>query len=106
MTQVWPALGEAPVPSLMSSNWRPLGVFCILDSPFCAASGAGVGLTSSATAGATTRAATSAAAENRERFIIVFSPFWPSDRAAGVYRNEWDGQRTEEPWFIVPRERM
>src|SRR4030095_12464811 len=106
MTQVWPGLGEAPVPSLMSSNWRPLGVFCILDSPFCAASGAGVGLTSSARAGATTRAAASAVAENRERFIIVFSPFWPSDRAAGVYRNERHGRRRAEPCFIVPRRRL
>src|SRR5262249_21112512 len=73
MTQVWPGLGDAPVPSLMSSYSRPLAVLCILDSPFFSASGAEVGLASCATAGAATNATASAAADSRaKRFFIVF----------------------------------
>src|ERR1017187_5179163 len=41
MTHVWPVFGEAPVPSTVSSYWRPEGVVFIFDSFLSAAAAAG-----------------------------------------------------------------
>src|SRR5262245_33918127 len=100
MTQVWQGFGEAPVPSLMSSYWRPLGVFCILDSPFCAASCADVGLTSSATAGAVASATANAAAESRaKRFFIVFFLSRPRKGRGSLSQENERKTADRGPWF-------
>src|ERR1039457_520331 len=48
MTHVWPVFGEAPVPSTVSSYWRPEGVVFIFDSFLSAATAgfAGAGVSS------------------------------------------------------------
>src|SRR5262244_1042365 len=79
MTQVWPVLGSGPVPTLMSSYWRPLGVFVILDSFFSVLSCERAGPAASRIA----------AAAHRYRaavFFIRVVPFWPpGGDAGGVY---------------------
>src|SRR5262245_49039476 len=87
MTQVWPFCGEAPVPTLVSSYWRPLGVFVIWDSLFFSVPAAGVGLGSSARANAAGTAARSATERIRFRFVMFFA-FLAHDSvgAAGVYQ--------------------
>src|SRR6266498_84335 len=77
MTQICPFLGVAPVPTRMSSYWRPLGVFSILDSPFL----------SSADAVSAARAMPASAQVRILAVIFICFPFLRSIDAS-VYRAE------------------
>src|ERR1039457_6431865 len=83
MTHVWPVFGEAPVPSTVSSYWRPEGVVFIFDSFLSAATGgfAGAGF-SSARAGSAREAAKEHARRIFEIRIELSLSFIESFRAA------------------------
>src|ERR1017187_7593902 len=76
MTHVWPVFGEAPVPSFVSSYWRPEGVVFICDSFFPAATAgvAGAGF-SSARAGSAREATKEHARRIFEIRIELSLPF-------------------------------
>src|SRR5262244_722495 len=78
MTQVCPVFGAAPVPTFVSSYWRPLGVFVILDS---------FSVLSCESAGpAASRIAAAAHRYGAAVFFIRVVPFWPpGGDAGGVY---------------------
>src|SRR5664279_1616504 len=83
MTHVWPVFGEAPVPSTVSSYWRPEGVVFIFDSFLSAATAgfAGAGF-SSARAGSAREAAKEHARRIFEIRIELSLSFIESFRAA------------------------
>src|ERR1017187_7873843 len=67
ITHVWPVFGEAPVPSTVSSYWRPEGVVFIFDSFLsAAAAGAAGAVFSSARAGSARNTAQEQAAKIHE----------------------------------------
>ncbi len=89
------------MPSLMSEYCRPLGVVFIFISLFFSAPGAGVDFSSSAAAGATTRAATSTAGSHRGiRFIVCFLSRFGCGlatlRSARVYRKTSGSPRVRD----------
>src|SRR4249920_3879371 len=96
MTHVWPFWGDAPVPTLVSSYCRPLGVLVILLSLFLAASGAGVGFGSWANAGAAKSAAAKAVERSRVVvFVMVFDSFLAPEKGRGSLSQP--RQRSELP---------
>src|ERR1039457_3091526 len=83
MTHVWPVFGEAPVPSTVSSYWRPEGVVFIFDS-FLSAATAGFAVAgfSSARAGSARETAKEHARRIFEIRIELSLSFIESFRAA------------------------
>src|SRR5450631_3399600 len=70
MTQVWPVLGVAPVPTTTSSYWSPLGSLSIFESPFFA-----VGSSALADRAQSARAAAPASRRDASFFIVWPFPF-------------------------------
>src|SRR5450759_2162266 len=76
MTHVWPTFGEAPVPSFVSSYWRPEGLVFIFDSFLSAA--AGTGFFSSAGA-ENVRSAKAAPVSRADRIFFIESDSFRMD---------------------------
>src|SRR5438445_11736656 len=78
MTQVWPVFGVAPVPTLTSSYWSPLGSRCIFDSlfPFSASALP----FSSPAAGSATRAIAASPARRNDPVLFIGSVSFHYDR--------------------------
>src|SRR6266545_318383 len=85
MTQVWPVLGWAPVPTFVSSYWRPLGVFCIFDSPFFSFSPPAFAF-SSPDAGSAARVIAAMATTRNDAVLFIGSVSFQANRAFPLRR--------------------